>query len=247
MRRSWAVAVAIVGGLAAVGSGAYLLRARAGGPPEAALAWKDARELGPGVRAREAVIERATPWRLVDLEIDLARAEVRVAANKGGGQLGEMIPPGTVAAVNGGYFDERYRPTGWLVDRGAALAPRVARASGGVLAARGASIYIGPLAGVPWEPELAVQNGPRLVEGPGRLGIRSDDGKRAARTIACDVGGRLHLVTKRRACARRRRRAGSAAGRRSTWTVGRLPGSGCRRVPGSSRRHREPRSRTGWL
>jgi hypothetical protein len=47
---------------------------------------------------------------------------------------------------------------------------------------------------VPWEPELAVQNGPRLVEGPGRLGIRSDDGKRAARTVACDVGGRLHLV-----------------------------------------------------
>jgi hypothetical protein len=99
-----------------------------------------------------------------------------------------------VAAVNGGYFDERFRPTGWLVDHGKELAPRQNRVQGGVLALAQGRLYVGPLAAVPFVPELALQNSPRLVEPGGAVGIRSDDKRRASRTVACDVAGRLHLV-----------------------------------------------------
>jgi uncharacterized protein YigE (DUF2233 family) len=105
-----------------------------------------------------------------------------------------MVPDGAVAAVNGGFFDARYRPTGWLIDRGIERAPRHPRSAGGVLAVRADHLYLGPTATLPFTPELAVQNGPRLIEPDGSLGIRTDDGRRAPRTIACDAGGRLHLV-----------------------------------------------------
>src|SRR5262249_29457873 len=54
-------------------------------------------------------------------------------------------------------------------------------------------LYLGPAREVPFPPEFALQNGPRLIESGGRLGIRTDDGRRAPRTVACDAGGPLHL------------------------------------------------------
>jgi hypothetical protein len=167
---------------------------RARGAP-ALLTWGGASELGAGVTVREGRSPDAPNWRLVDVAIDLARAELRVVGLGGSGELDQMIPAGTLAAVNGGYFDEHFRPTGWLVDRSTELAPRVARNSGGVLAVRdNAQIWMGPLRELPFPPAFALQNGPRLIEASGKVGIRSDDGKHAARTVACADAARLHLL-----------------------------------------------------
>jgi len=165
-------------------------------PVELAIDWRAPVTLGQGARVRDGRIARAVPWRVVDLELDLARVELRVArpAARWGARLPDLVPVGALAAVNGGYFDELYRPVGWVVDRGVEIAPRSARTSGGVLAVRGGALYVGPAREVPFAPEFAVQNGPRLIENGGRLGIRTDDGRRAPRTVACDAAGRLHLI-----------------------------------------------------
>jgi uncharacterized protein YigE (DUF2233 family) len=139
-------------------------------------------------------VSGGTSWRIIDIAVDVAAAELRVVGLRAPGSLLQMVPASAVAAVNGGYFDEKYRPTGWLADRGNELAPRSGRPSGGVLAVARGQIYVGPLRQLPFEPEFALQNGPRLIEGDGQLGIRSDDGKRAARTVACEAAGRLHLI-----------------------------------------------------
>src|SRR5262249_34925058 len=47
---------------------------------------------------------------------------------------------------------------------------------------------------LPFDPEFAVQNSPRLIEGAGQLGIHHDDGKRASRTAVCVRGARLDVL-----------------------------------------------------
>jgi hypothetical protein len=155
--------------------------------------WASSVALAPGVSAREGEVLQQG-WRLVDIGVDLERAEIRVAGGPPGGMLQDMVPGGAVAAVNGGYFNEQLRPTGWLVDRGREHAVKHQRSVGGVVAVRGRELFIGPMGELGFAPDFAVQNGPRLIERGGRTGIYSDDGLRANRTIACDAAGRLHLV-----------------------------------------------------
>lgn len=133
-------------------------------------------------------------WRLVDVSVEPAHLELRVIGLGSGKTLDQMVPEGAVAAINGGYFDEKMKPVGWLVDHGSELAPKAHRQSGGVVALRGGSLWMGRLAQIPFVPEFAVQNSPRLVEDEGKIGIHTDDGKHAARTIACSAGGNLHLL-----------------------------------------------------
>jgi len=179
-----------IAGIASTGWLAW--RARGGGPVR--VRWAPAGALAPGVSVREGKVSGRPAWRAVDVAIDPSRATLRVVSHPGGSALADMVPPGALAAVNGGYFDERYRPTGWLVDGSRELRARRNRSQGGVLALKKGALFIGPLADVPFAPELALQNSPRLVEKGGRVGIRSDDGKRASRTVACDAAGRLHLI-----------------------------------------------------
>src|SRR5262249_41118399 len=65
---------------------------------------------------------------------------------------------------------------------------------GGVAALRRERMYVGPILGLRFTAEFAVQNSPRLLENDGKIGIRTDDGKRAARTVVCTQGGTLHLL-----------------------------------------------------
>jgi uncharacterized protein YigE (DUF2233 family) len=162
-----------------------------GDPPAPVATWRQPALLAVGVTAREG---RMREWRLVDVTIDPARVELRVVGLGSAQTLDQVLPPGAVAATNGGYFDEKMKPVGWLVDHATELAPRARRQSGGVVALRGASAWIGPAAKLGFAPEFAVQNSPRLVEDDGKIGIRTDDGKRAARTIACTAGDKLHLM-----------------------------------------------------
>ncbi|HYQ15500.1 MAG TPA: phosphodiester glycosidase family protein [Polyangiaceae bacterium] len=65
---------------------------------------------------------------------------------------------------------------------------------GGLLAVGAGGVYVGPFSALRFEPKLAVQSFPLLVELDGRSGIHRDDGRRAARTVACLVDRALHFI-----------------------------------------------------
>lgn len=124
-------------------------------------------------------------WRVVIVTPNLATERIVVGTKPGGGPLTDLLPKGYLLGLNGGYFDKAYRPTTWLVSEGRELKSRNRSAKGGVLWIKGQRLGIGPLAQAPAKPDFAVQNGPMLVEAEGHIGIKSDDGRRAARTVAC--------------------------------------------------------------
>lgn len=102
-----------------------------------------------------------------------------------------------LAAVNGGFFDPQLEASGLLVSEGATLARERRGGGSGVLAiAKGRAQLVARGAPLPAETDFAVQCGPRLIEPDGAIGVRSDDGKRAARTAACirREGRELDLV-----------------------------------------------------
>jgi hypothetical protein len=186
--------LALVLVLIAFGWGVLVLGPRRASAPSVAAEWRPSVALAPGISIREGKVSGGVAWRLIDLSIDPARAELRVVGGPPGGKLEEMLPEGALAAINGGYFDEGFRPTAWLVDQGREISPKLVRTSGGVLALRSNELFVGPVSDLKFTPELAVQNSPRLIEDGGKVGIHKDDGRRASRTIACDVSGRLHLL-----------------------------------------------------
>jgi len=133
-------------------------------------------------------------WGFTDVELDPSRVRLQIALEKGGAELAALLPEGGLAVVNGGYFEADFRPSTWLKNGGIELAPKSDTTKGGVLALAGGSIFIGPFSQLSFEPELAVQSFPLLIEPDDRPGIHRDDGRRAARTVACLVGGRLHFI-----------------------------------------------------
>jgi hypothetical protein len=147
-----------------------------------------------GLAIRTGSVEGHPEWEFTELEPDPKRVRLEVVSRPGGAVLRELLPPGGLAVINGGYFDASYRPTTWVTSGGVELAPRNPTTKGGVLALAGEEVFIGPTAALPFEPELIVQSFPLIVEPGGRAGIRTDDGKRAARTVACLRGGALHFI-----------------------------------------------------
>ncbi len=133
-------------------------------------------------------------WGFSDLAFDPSKLRLEIELAKGGAPLARLLPPGGLAVVNGGYFEADFRPSTWLKNGGVELAPKSDTSKGGVLAVGAAGVYLGPFAGLGFEPELALQSFPLVVEPDGRPGIHSDDGRRAARTVVCLVGGSLHFI-----------------------------------------------------
>jgi hypothetical protein len=148
----------------------------------------------PGLRVDTGVLGGAARWGYTELAPDLQLTELRIHLPPGGANLGDLLGPGALAVINGGYFEPDFRPTTWLVDVGVALAPKAETSKGGVLALGSGGIYVGPMAGLGFEPVLAVQSFPLLVEAEGKPGVYRDDGRRAARTVACLVGNSLHFI-----------------------------------------------------
>jgi hypothetical protein len=149
---------------------------------------------GPGLRVKSGTVDENGRWGFSDLAVDLSQIRLEVVAATGGAQLAELLPSGALAVVNGGYFEADFRPSMWLKDRGVELARKVETTKGGVLALAGREAYIGPFSGLRFEPELAVQSFPLVVEPDGSSGIHRDDGRRAARTIVCSAGAELHFI-----------------------------------------------------
>jgi hypothetical protein len=148
----------------------------------------------PGLSVETGVLGQAARWGYSDLALDVQRMQLRIRLAKGGAELASLLLPGDLAVVNGGYFEPNFRPTTWVVDQGIELTRKADTSKGGVLALGTAGTYLGPVAGLELEPVLAVQSFPLIVEAEGKSGIYRDDGRRAARTVACLVGDALHLI-----------------------------------------------------
>ncbi|MEO0322764.1 MAG: phosphodiester glycosidase family protein [Myxococcota bacterium] len=110
------------------------------------------------------------------------------------------LPPGALAAFNGGFFDEGGRAEGYAVSEGRLLAPYDRSLGGGVLVVGDgrAILHDGETFAPPAPPpDFAVQARPRLVV-DGAVNIRSETGRRAARTALClrDEGRSLEVVVR---------------------------------------------------
>jgi uncharacterized protein YigE (DUF2233 family) len=106
--------------------------------------------------------------------------------------------PTIVAATNGGFFESDAGPSGLLVSHGRRMGAFDARGGSGVfiVSEKRARLVAADPAAAMMQGDLVLQCGPRLIEPDGSIGIRSDDGKRASRTVACirDGGREVDLV-----------------------------------------------------
>jgi hypothetical protein len=149
----------------------------------------------PGLRVRSGSIQRASLWGFSDLTVDLQQLQLEIVTTKRGAPLAKLLPPAGLAVVNGGYFEADFTPSTWLKDDGKELAPKADTSRGGLLAVgRKRGFYVGPFAGLDFEPQLAIQSHPLIVEPEGQPGIHRDDGRRAARTVVCVADGKLHFI-----------------------------------------------------
>ncbi len=170
-------------------------------PPRSALTVSSDLEVA-GLRVRSGSLAArssqltASPtlWGFSDLAFDPSKLRLEIELAKTGAPLAQLLPPGGLAVVNGGYFEADFRPSTWLKNAGTQLSPKSDTSKGGVLALGKTGVYLGPFAGLAFEPELAVQSFPLIVEQDGKPGIHSDDGRRAARTVVCLVGSSLHFI-----------------------------------------------------
>jgi hypothetical protein len=149
------------------------------------------------LHVRSGTIAGSTLWGFTDVRIDRAKVRLEIELAPRGAPLERLLPADALAVVNGGYFEADYRPSTWVQDFGHALSKKSDTTKGGVLAlAKAAAVapFIGPVSALEFDPELAVQSFPLIVEPDGKPGIHGDDGRRAARTVACVAAGELHLI-----------------------------------------------------
>ena len=123
-------------------------------------------------------------WTVVRIDLRAHRLQVRA---RGEATFTDLLDaPDVLAAVNGGFFDPELGASGLLISEGVTLArERPGGGSGVLVIAQGLARLQARGARLPPEADFAVQCGPRLIEADGSVGIRSDDGQRAARTAAC--------------------------------------------------------------
>lgn len=148
----------------------------------------------PGLRVVSGTVRHSGVWGFSDLAIDLELVRLRIVSAKRGAPLAKLLPKNALAVVNGGYFEANFRPSGWLKHDGVELAGKSDTSKGGLLALGPKGPYVGEFSGLKFEPRLAIQSHPLIVEAEGKPGIHRDDGRRAARTVACLKGGALHFI-----------------------------------------------------
>jgi len=101
--------------------------------------------------------------------------------------------PGAVLGVNAGYFDERNRPLGLLVDRGQTLSPlrHVDHGVFAIAAGRASLVHVRD-----WQPppdlDFAVECGPRLIVDGKALSFKENIARRTA--IGVDRRGNVVVI-----------------------------------------------------
>ena len=187
-------------GAAVVGCAAYALRAQTQVRHLSATQNASDADFSTGcVALHGGSSHAAIPWSYLDVTVALDSCELVAACppggcSRGGASLEALVPKGAFVTINGGFFEQDFQPSGWLRSGARDVHPKLDSTGGGVLAVRGGDYYIGPMSGLPFDPTFAVQNAPLVVEPGAVSGIHRDDGRRAARTFACDQHGKLHLV-----------------------------------------------------
>jgi hypothetical protein len=152
-----------------------------------------------GLRVRSGTLAggpagSAPLWGFSELELDQRKLTLEIVPAPRGAPLAQLLPPRALAVVNGGYFEADFTPSTWLKSGGVELSKKSDTSKGGVLALGERGSYLGPFASLSFEPTLAVQSFPLIVEADGKPGIHRDDGRRAARTVACAAGDELHFI-----------------------------------------------------
>jgi uncharacterized protein YigE (DUF2233 family) len=166
---------------------------QASAPPSAELVVTSVVDAA-GLHVQTGSLSRSSSWGFTDVGLDANRTSLRIALSKQGAPLSQLLPEGGLAVINGGYFEPDFRPSTWLVNDSVELSPKSDTSKGGVLALGPSGMFLGAFGGLSFKPALAVQSFPLIVEAGGLPGIHGDDGRRAARTVACLVGDRLHLI-----------------------------------------------------
>lgn len=139
----------------------------------------------PGLRVRRGTLPAPYAWDFAELSIDLSRVSLSLVEAPAGLGLLPELPQGAWAWVNGGYFDSEQRPTSWVRSGGRDWTRKRRSRSGGVLLVQSGRGYVGPNWDLPFDASFALQSSPLILEPQGRPGIRTDDGRRAARTFVC--------------------------------------------------------------
>ena len=147
-----------------------------------------------GLRVRSGAIGAKLGWGFSDIALNTSQIRLEIVTAPHGAALASLLPQGALAVINGGYFEADFRPSTWLKQAGVELSPKIDTSKGGVLAVGPHGAYVGPFSGLGFEPQLAVQSFPLVVETDGSAGIHRDDGRRAARTVVCWAGGELHFI-----------------------------------------------------
>eukprot|EP00752_Nemacystus_decipiens_P014076 g12512.t1 len=104
------------------------------------------------------------------------------------------------AMVNGGYFDASFQPVGLVVNEGQAVSEMSQQtALSGVIAVfEGGELFLIPRSQYLPDSGIhsAIQAGPFIIDAGGKMGIRSDDLKKARRTaIGQTVSGEIVFIT----------------------------------------------------
>lgn len=134
-------------------------------------------------------------WKYWELTPNFDEAELKIAMGDTGKMLDELVPKGAVAALNGGYFLKNYKPTGWAKDKAKTYGKANKKSTkGGIVAVKGKKLFIGRLADAPFDPEFVIQNSPLLVDPGAKVSIKSSDGRKAPRTVACVANSTLRFI-----------------------------------------------------
>jgi hypothetical protein len=134
-------------------------------------------------------------WLVTRIDLQQHRLQARALGDSPFTRLQDEA--GLLVAVNGGFFAPNLEPSGLLLSGGSLLARERSGGGSGVLAvAKQQARLLKRGEALPEGADFAVQCGPRLIEPGGALGIRSDDGQRAARTAVCirEAGRELDLI-----------------------------------------------------
>lgn len=98
-----------------------------------------------------------------------------------------------ILAINGGYFDDAFAPLGLYRIEGTVVSPAIDRPPlSGVVTITDGHLDLGKQDRP--DAQSAFQAGPFLIDPGGTLGIRSDDGKLAERTVVAIAGDSLVVI-----------------------------------------------------
>jgi uncharacterized protein YigE (DUF2233 family) len=149
---------------------------------------------GLSVLSDERVDAEGKAYEWIVVRIDLDQHQLRVRP-RGPAPFADLrAETDVLVAVNGAFFDPQLEASGLLVSGRVVLARERSGGGSGVLAiAQRRARLLRRGARLPAQTDFAVQCGPRLIEPDGSVGIRSDDGQRAARTAACIRNGGQEL------------------------------------------------------